>query len=278
MEKKKIKVMFDTNTYRHIIDETADENNTKEVYSFIADAIKRKEIEAFLSETTFVIEAIVKKDRLAFMANVQPKISSTEKVRENSIDITMCIGPDEEHTVNFDECGPLREYYKKSLEMGFVIVRIPRIGGIINKEIDYSKMLVSTKENPYMDKIGDISSFISKLGAGEYQLQNLLSPYATSMNCIYDQFKGLFDDVNKMSKDAKQTAIKKVAKVIAEFSDSEAVSVSIGMDCDAFCTNDCAKSAGETSVFSEKNVKAISEAYHFVKVSPTALVELIKSN
>lgn len=276
MENKKLKVMFDTNTYRHIIDETADENNTKDVYSFIANAIKNGKIEAFLPETIFGIEAIVKKERLSFFANTHPKITCKEKYEDNGINITFTISPDNHNTVNFDECEPLRNYYHKVIEMGFKILSIPRIGGIINREINRDSLYFPKEEyHQYMDKLSEVSTYIKDLGAGEYQLRELLKPYEGNASDFFQRFDYLFKDVNGMPDDEKRKAINKVAKVIAEFSDSEAVSASIGLDCDAFCTNDCAKSAGVTSVFSEENVKAISEKYKFNKVTPTELVTLI---
>ena len=279
MNKIPLRVMFDTNTYRRIIDCSADANNTEVVYRKINEMIKNNEIEAFLSETLFTIEAIKKVDRLGFIANQQPNISSKIHTGNNSAHIHFMLGPDNEHSVNFEGTGPLKDYFLKALNLGFKIIRLPRIGGILNREIDDDVLFKF--DNPsdwsnYYGKACEVGEDIEKKGGGFAHIEELLRYYDDSSNSILHKFKLMFDCVNSLPINERKTKITKVAKAIAEMSDGDSVASSIGLNCMAFCTNDKAIGAGEKSIFSDDNIQYLRDTYGFNKLTPTELIEFIE--
>lgn len=276
-----LRVMFDTNTYRHIINCSADNDNSACVYKRLNRMIRRGLIEAFLSETLFTIEAIKKNDRLAFIASQQPKTTSRTRISGNTINTTVTLGPDDNHRVNFEGTGPLREYFEKALKLGFKIIRLPRIAGIMNADIkdeQLYKIKNSDDFHSYNNKAGEVGQKIESNGAGFAHILQILSQYDNQTNDIYKKFDLLFADVNKLPDSQRNIEIQKVAKAIAELSDGDSVACSIGLNCDAFCTNDRAVAAGQHSVFSANNVLWLKNDYGFNKLSPTELVSFVRRN
>lgn len=98
------RVMFDTNTYRFIIDGVADNHgNSAEIYQQIRQMIIDGKIEAFLSETLFTIEAIQKKDRFHFMASYEPTISVDERMEGNILKLRFELKPNETQKEKIEE-------------------------------------------------------------------------------------------------------------------------------------------------------------------------------
>ena len=273
------RIMFDTNTYRNIIDGTADNNNSSEVYTRINALIKEGKIEAFLSETLFTIEAIIKKERLSFMSQYNPQVNTRTTVRGNMVAINATLGPDMNHMVSFEGSEPLGDYFRKALEIGFKIIRLPRICGIQNAEIDDSMQYIfslSSDFDSYYTKACEVGEKIEEKGAGMSHVDRLLSQYDTRTNDLFCKFDYLMHDVNELPHEQRKAVIKKVAKAIAEVSDGDSVASSIGLRCDAFCTNDRAVNAGEGSVFSAENVNWLKEQYGFNKLTPTELIDFLQ--
>jgi len=269
------RVMFDTNTYRFIIDGVADQSNSAETYRQIRQWIIEGKIDAFLSETLFTIEAIRKKDRLSFMSTYQPKVSSKEKIKGSQVSTTISLGPSEDQKVDFNETGPLGDYYKRAMKIGFKVIRLPRIGWITNAEVPYESLYQVPNFNEYFELAAKVSEEIEERGGGMAFVENILIPYKGKANNIISQLKLLLDDVNKLSPDERERKIEKVAKAFAEMSDGDSVASSIGLGCCAFCTNDKAKESGEQSVMSDSNVVWLKEEYGFNKMLPTELVAFL---
>lgn len=273
-------IMFDTNTYRYIIDGTGDHKNAENVYVELHNLIKTHKIEAFLSATMFTIEAIIKKDRLAFMSRYNPKIYTEESQEGNTINIQMTLGPDLDHMVDFEGTEPLGDYFHKAIELGFKLVKLPRICGVKNAEITddvFLKIRPAADYDKFILKASEVGDQITSRGAGMAHIIELLSPYDAITANIFTKFDLLFHDVNKKTISQRKVEIERVAKSIAELSDGDSVAASIGLECDAFCTNDRAINAGVRSVFSEENVNWLKEQYRFNKLTPTELIEFLHS-
>lgn len=275
LKKRPLRVMFDTNTYRHIIDCTADNNNSATVYARLNNMIRKGKIDAFLSETLFTIEAVKKNDRLAFMALQQPKMTTRTQAVGRKVEMTFTLGPDEKHKVDFEGTGPLKDYFEKAQQLGFKIVRLPRIAGILNAEISDKQLFKINNAdayNAYIEKAAEVGEMIESKGAGFTHVEQILSRYDNITKDIYKKFDLLFSDVNRLPDAQRRTEMQKVAKAIAELSDGDSVASSIGLNCDAFCTNDRAVAAGQNSVFSASNVTWLQNDYGFNKLTPSELV------
>ena len=280
-ESQPLRVMFDTNTYRHIINCSADNDNSACVYKRLNRMIRRGQIDAFLSETLFTIEAVRKNDRLSFMAGQRPQVKTSITAQGNEIKMNILLGPDENHKVNFDGTGPLKDYFEKALQLGFKIIRLPRCAGILNAEIkDEQRYRIKDSEqfHAFNNKAGEVARLIESRGAGEAHIQQILSKYDPITTDFYKKFDLLFSDVNSLPKQQRDTEIQKVAKAIAELSDGDSVACSIGLNCDAFCTNDRAVAAGQNSIFSANNVSLLKNDYGFNKLTPTELVSFVRRN
>lgn len=275
-KEEKPRVMFDTNTYRFIIDGVADHSNSAEIYRQIRQLIIEGKIDAFLSETLFTIEAIQKKDRLSFMSTYRPKVSSNGKIKGEQVSTTIALGPSEDQMADFSETGPLGDYYRHAIEIGFKIVRMPRIAGIINAEIPNEELYHVPDFTEYYELAAKVSKEIENRGGGMAFVENLLIPYKDKAGSMTGQLRLLVADVNRLSQNEKERKIEEVAKAFAEMSDGDSVASSIGLRCYAFCTNDRARNAGSQSVMSNDNVEWLKHEYGFNKVTPTELVEFLK--
>lgn len=269
------RVMFDTNTYRFIIDGVADNHgNAAETYQQIRQMIIEGKIEAFLSETLFTIEALRKNDRLSFMAMYKPKTSVIEKGSGSNFTIDLTIGPSENQMADFKDTEYLGDYYRKAVALGFKIIRMPRTAGITNADIPFESLYVVEDFDSYYSLACEVGDKIEANGGGMAFVDEMLHPYKNRKNPM----KALFDDVNRLSLNEKKRKIKEVAKAFAEMSDGDSVASSIGLGCYAFCSNDKAKDAGASSVMSENNVEWLKDEYGFNKVTPTELLELLDDN
>lgn len=269
----KPRVMFDTNTYRFIIDGVADNHgNSTETYQQIRQMISDGKIDAFLSETLFTIEALRKKDRLSFMAAYKPKISTQEEVKGSVVNLTFTMGPSDDQMADFKDTEPLGDYYKRAVSLGFKIIHLPRIAGITNAEISQESLYKVEDFDSYYKLACEVGDRIEERGGGAAFVEELLLPYSNRR----DKMKALFDEVNSLPANERTRKIKEVAEAFAEMSDGDSVASSIGLGCCAFCTNDNAKNAGNKSVLSDENVIWLAVDYGFKKLNPTALVELLK--
>lgn len=274
------RVMFDTNTYRFIIDGAVDNHgNTADTYQQIRQMIIDGKIEAFLSETLFTIEAIQKKNRLSFMTAYEPEVSVSISVDEDPAGGTMSfqfiIGPSETQKVNLSETGPLQDYYNRAVALGFKIVRFPRISGITCDTINFDSLYKADDMDAFLAKAFEVSEKIEERGAGEKFIDNVLAPYNDKTNDPSKKFDLLAEDIKKLPANEQRKRIEEVAKAFAEMSDGDSIASSIGLGCCAFCTNDKAKDAGVSSVMSDSNVAWLKEEYGFNKVTPTELLEFL---
>lgn len=255
-----MKVMFDSNTWRLVVNpeqHTSDPDYTQ--CKAIHDAIIAGKIEAFLSETIFTIEAIIRKHRQGYFAKMKPKTTSSEKVFNETIRISISLEPNEDDAILFDQNTQiLKEYFEKAVKMGFRIVCLPRIGGIVNPEV--KKNLYSVPNfNEFFERGAEVSEKITSMGAGYAWIKK----YGEKYN--HNWLKGI--------KNSPVTENKKISKAAAEWADGESVSICIGLGCDYFCTRDQACGAGSDSVFSVANQEWLKRDYGFKTVNITELAE-----
>lgn len=218
----------------------------------IHDAIGDGKIEAYLSETVFTIEAIIRKHRQGFFSKMSPKLTRKVKTTADTVSIQFALGPNADDAILFDRKIPiLKEYFDKAVAMGFRIVSLPRIGGLVNPEV--KKILFAVPNFEAFFELGaEVSSKISENCAGYAWIEK----YGDNYN--HNWLKGI--------KNSPQTENKKIAKAAAEWADGDSVSISIALGCDYFCTRDQARGAGQDSVFSAKNQEWLKRDYGFTTI------------
>lgn len=257
-----MKVQFDSNTWRKVVepeDFKADANYGSMVK--IHDAIASGQIEAYLSETMFTTEAIVKKKRQGYFAKMSPKVTHKDTVSGNSISSSYILGPNEDDAILFDSTIQiLKDFFDKAVAMGFRIVRLPRIGGLVNPEV--AKVLFKVTDfNQFFNLAVEVSEKIEGNNAGFYWLKSIGETYAPNW----------LDGIKK----SPDSECNKIAKAAAEWADGDSVSICIGLGCDYFCTHDQAKGAGHKSIFSQNNLAWLNTDYNFRTIDIPSLAALL---
>lgn len=257
-----MKVMFDSNVWRKIA--IPEDNTDDPQYASLCkihDAIVDGRVEAYISESIFTWENIPRKARKEKVGSMKAKVKTTVKETENGISISFVLGPNTNDAVSLNENQNLQKPTKAALKMGFRIVRLPRIAGLTNKDIEAVLFKVLDFE-AYYNKATEVSKKIEAKGAGKAQLDELVknNPGTSIMDKI---------------KNAPESDLNKIAKAIAETVDGDAVATSIGLGCDYFCTRDEAKGAGASSVFGKANLAWLNSDYGFVVKKPEEIAVML---
>ncbi len=260
-----MKIIFDSNVWQIVTipDDYPDETSLSD-FKKIKQAIVDKNIEPYLSETVFTIEAIRKVERQDFFSSTKAKVDVKEKVKQNnSISLNFTVGPNEDDAINFEERPILKRYFDEAVKLGFKIVSLPRIGGFVNPEVDAVKLNQEGESlSKYLETVFKVSREIEAKGAGITPIKEIGKQYGEST-----WIKGL--------KKAPESDRKKIAKAAAEWADGDSVAISIALGCDYFCTRDQAKSAGSKSVLSQENLEWLKADYGFKTITPEELAKLI---
>ncbi len=259
-----MKVIFDSNVWQIVtIPEDYPNDPCLNDFKKIHKAIIDGKIKPYLSETIFTIEAIRKVERQDFFSSTRPKIDVKEKTVGDSISLNFSIGPNEEDAIDFNERSILKRYFDKAIELGFRILRLPRIGGLVNKEIESVRFKLEGEGlQKFLDRVFEVCRKIENRGAGITQIKKIGEKYGTAY-----WFKGL--------KRVPISDRKKIAKAAAEWADGDSVAIAIALGCDYFCTRDEAKSAGSKSVLSQENLDWLKEKYGFRTIKPEELAKLL---
>jgi len=260
-----MKIIFDSNVWQIVTIPTDFPNEP-----FLADFIKinqaiiDKKIEPFLSETVFTIEAIRKIERQDFFSSTNAKIDVKESATDDGrITLGFSIGPNEKDAIDFVNRPILKKYFDEAIKLGFNIARLPRIGGLVNPEVDAVRFKQDeTSLSAYHEKVFEVGQKIEDAGAGITQIKEIGEQYG---NPVW--MKGL--------KSAPESDRSKIAKAAAEWADGDSVAISIALGCDYFCTRDLAKGAGSKSVLSASNLAWLNLDYGFKTILPEDLAKLI---
>ncbi|MBE5319924.1 hypothetical protein IM793_12200 [Pedobacter sp. MR2016-19] len=259
-----MKIIFDSNVWQIVtIPQDFPTETSLSDFEKINHAIIDKTIEPFLSETIFTIEAIKKIERQDFFSSTKPKIVIKEKANGNSISLDFNIGPNEKDSIDFDERPILKKYFDEAIRLGFKITRLPRIGGLVNNEVDAVRYKQHDSNlSQYLDKVFEVVRKIEDAEAGMTQIKNIGEQYGNQ-----NWMKGL--------KSSPETDRNKIAKAAAEWADGDSVAISVALNCDFFCTRDQAKGAGSKSVLSQQNLTWLRNDYNFQTISPEELAKLL---
>jgi len=250
-----MKITFDSNVWRIISSpETFPNEPAIESFKAIRKAIDEKRITPFLCETVFTLEAIQKKDRKEFFSEYKPKINTTEEAEGNGIKLSFSIEPDK--TAHPGNNSYLEKHLKDAIEIGFEIIKLPRIAGIVNPDIE-AHFYKHDNLSSYHNKVFAVGRKIESKEAGMFHIKSLGEKY----------------DVNWMNgiELAPEHEVGNIAKAIAEWADGDSVACHIAVDGDYFCTRDTAQKAGDKSIFSEANLNWLKSNYNFEIISPEEL-------
>lgn len=229
----------------------------------IRDAIINGRIEPFISETIFTIEAIRKVERQDFFSSQKPKFKYNISEKGNAISININMGQNKDDAIYFNKRPILKKFFDEAIKLGFKIIDLPRIGGLINSEVEKVRDKLEGKYlEDYQAKVFEVAEKIESKGAGISKIESIRKKYGNS-------------NWMKELKKAPQKDRKKIAKAAAEWADGDSVAISIAIGCDYFCTRDRAKGAGNKSVLSIDNLKWLKKEYNFNPILPKFLAKKI---
>jgi len=251
-----MKITFDSNVWRIISSPDKFPNEPSiEDFKAIRKAIDDKKIIPFLCETVFTLEAIKRKDRKEFFSDYKAKISSSVKDEGNGkLNLSFSIGPDK--TAHPGNNSYLESHLNDAISIGFQIINLPRVAGIINPDIEAHFFKHEDLES-YHKTVFEVGRAIEDKQAGMHHIKAIGKQYNKQWTTGIEQ--------------APDHQEGNIAKAIAEWADGDSVACHIAVKGDFFCTRDVAKKAGDTSIFSEENTKWLAREYDFHIISPEAL-------
>lgn len=234
------RVTFDSNVWQQIA--SPDEfikSPELDSYRKIHKACNAGKIQGFLSETTLTLEQIKKEDRLKWIQSIgQPSsnvVPQTKQIVQNRLD--------------------------DAYNIGIRVLRSKRIGGPSSALLSGSKYFLSYSSDAeyhyYNDKSGDIARALEAMGVG---IANI---------------KGKSMSLHKAIASMPSSEKIKIAELIAEWADADAVATSIAHDVKYFCTNDIAKGSsgkGIVSTMSTAKSKDITSKFCIEFINPNNLV------
>ncbi|OGL45206.1 MAG: hypothetical protein A2161_21325 [Candidatus Schekmanbacteria bacterium RBG_13_48_7] len=250
---RKVTVTFDSNVWENIVDET--KRSKYEIYICLYESIKTGTIEPFFFEGIATLESIPKNDRKDYIKHYRATISF--QVNANKPHITK--GSDAPEITDY-----LHQQIPKAIKLGFRFITFPRVGAPrLNIEESY---FASDKIYPLQDRLDrtcECARFVESLGAGKFKLHNRLDGSAS------------IGIIRQTAEDVSLTE-KQYAKHVGEWVDGDALSAHYGYGLDYFCTNDKARGAGTTSVFSPNNLQKLRIKFGIEVVSPQELLNLLE--
>jgi len=247
-----MRVTFDSNV---VPGDSSKEKSLRKIRRAIID----KKIIACLAETVFTLEAIEKKDRKPFLSTYEPNIKCSEEIKKDgTIKVSMSIGPDEKHHAL--NSRPRVLYLKDAINIGFKLLRCPRIAGIVNPDIKEEFFLsddfVPIKER--QDSFSIVQTEIEQNGGGIQHIKSIGEKYEPS-----DWRKGI--------RKAPECETGKIKKAVAEWADGDSIAAHLSYKNDFFCTRDVGKSGGPKSVLAPQNRKWLEAKYNIVILPPEEL-------
>jgi hypothetical protein len=221
----------------------------------IKKAIDQGRIIPFLCEKIFTLEAIQRKDRKEFFSDYRPKFANCIKENGNGqIELSFSMGADPSaHPGNNDY---LNNHLKDASDIGFKIIKLPRISGVTNpaiKDCFYKHEDLTA----YHDKVFEVAKRIEDRKAGIFHIKEI--------GCKYHR------QWTRGIEAAPEHEAGNIAKAIAEWADGDSVASHIAVGGDYFCTRDVAQKAGDKSVLSTENLKWLEDEYNFKIISPEEL-------
>lgn len=242
-----VKIVFDSNVWEKVTHPDA------EPYSIIRHKIEMQNITPYICEIAISLESIQKKHRAGFFESYQPsaKIVNCDSAG-NSITASICFGP------NNADHPSLPEILKKRLEVakyiGFKVIHMNRFGTVRTNEIP-TEMFLQPESGEKVwkkssDRFTEFDEFIKSIEAGQHEYNRLTQEFGIQSASI----PGL-------ARKIPASQHKRFAKAIAEWADGDSLAACYQEDIRYFCTDDRAKNAGKSSVFSLENIAKLSDRF-----------------
>lgn len=272
-----MKITFDSNVFQLVVEPKPNSPNFEE-FSLIERSIITNKIYPFISESTFYLEDINKKDRLPFIQGIKSNFNISEEIEEGDcivLKIEMHTSSDKDIEMNERR----RYYWNIANSKGFKILGINRINLIKNKNM--KDEWFAPIDNNILDRMSECSRCIEEHECGFYHIKLLADQYINLVDPRYfNTFKNApwyekFKYIKSNNEQESKTLNKKVAKAFAEWADGDTVAAHYAYGNDYICTNDIGRSAGSQSIFSSNNRAWLKDDFGIKIITPKELADLI---
>lgn len=267
------KVVFDSNTWRKIASPSKFQKDTDAtLHQKIHEACASASISGLLSETTFTLEQIKRDDRLDWIkSGSQISVTETTEI-PGVIGIRILLAPST--SIIPANVAMVKDHLEDALKIGFKILRSKRIAGpcspILTDDM-FVKYASDQEFHHFNDLAGEISRHIELLGVGISNIKNYGNTLTSDSVGIH-----WTDGIASLSGTKEEKS--KVAEMVAEWADVDALSTSIAHGAEFFCTNDVAtgaKNRGVRSIMLPENVAAVTSKYGIKFVTPQQLASAL---
>jgi len=258
-----MRVTFDSNVWRQTVSPAKFPGDPdRSAFAAIREAIIAGKVEPFLSDTTLTLEAIKKKQRLAFFAQYTGHVAVQEGACEKGpLGFSFSIGPDpNSHAVTHPiPAGHLAD----AISMGFKLLRATRVAGVQNHGLRDEDYADSEDTIDRATRFGDCARALETEGYGLRHLKTIGSANAgggfwlDGLGCVPPQDESA------------------VIKAVAEWADGDSIALHYAYNNDYFCTRDQGKSKSPPSVFSSKGRAWALREFGIRCVSPVELVKIV---
>lgn len=248
-----MKVTFDSNAYRRVIDpECFKKDPGIEDFRTVNAAILDGRILPFLSETVVTLECVPNVDRGAFFAGGKPKVEIEEVANETSILLSFTIGAD--NSTHPGVPDPAKRWLDKALASGFLFMRAPRIGQPKPSYLDRPEIYANDEDiKARQDQFSQIGREIEARSVGIAVAKAVGDRIKARLNSDEPWFSVL--DKTKDNQEENE-----MRRSIAEWADGDTVAAHVGYANAVLCTEDQGKSAG-ISIFDASNRVWLEETY-----------------
>lgn len=256
-----VKVTFDTNVWRRIVEIEEDSHNKNE-YRELRRRMENKDIEPFICEIALSLESIARKDRPNFWKSYTPKMEMSSRFEKNKYSGLFSISPD---TSKHPGMHPiLQQKLVAAQRLGFKVLRMTNWGTVRCPNIPDSMYAIWDKGSiwDYFERVATCSNYIDSQGWGQAQYRVFKNEY--NLTKLLDCFSKVPPEKSKAFCDA-----------IAEWADGDSIGAHFGYSNEYFCTEDKAKKAGQNSVFYKENVAILKQVFGLKIVSMSELLEAL---
>lgn len=267
------KVVFDSNTWRKVASPSKFQKDTNApLYQKIHEACASGDICGLLSETTFTLEQIKREDRLDWIkSGFQIAVPESTNI-PGVIAFRVALSPST--SITPANVGMVRDHLNDALAAGFKILRSKRIAGPRSPILTDSMFVTYVSEqefHEFNDRSGEVSRDIERLGVGIANIKEYGKSLASDSTGIH-----WTDGIASLAGSEEEK--RKVAELVAEWADVDALSTAIAHGAEFFCTNDMAAGStnkGVRSIMAPHNVAAVTAEYGIKFVTPQGLASAL---
>jgi len=259
-----INITFDSNVWEKIVTSSEASNDS---FFKLKKLIINKKIQAYICEIAISLESIQKIERAAFWQEYEPRLNyETHGGKINRDGTTTIKGGVCFSSYNEKHPGlhpKLKEKLLLAEHLGFKVLRMTNLGTVRSPEIPQNMFVESTDIDSfwsYAQKLSDCADYIVELRCGSYE---------------YDKFKNKYSSYSSSTFKIDDSEEKGFIKSIAEWVDGDSISAHYASRNTIFCTEDRAKGAGNSSVFSKNNRTKLEHKYAIKILSVNELYEFI---